>query len=82
MSCYIAHQYTDIDIIMLRTKEKDYHQILLDSDNYKELHFKYGASRSFNDIITEILRHHEIAVSIISDCEICKSKFKEAVQKQ
>jgi len=67
---------------MIKTNTKDYHQILLDHDNYDELHTKYGASRSFNEIITEILRHHESAVSIIGSCESCKAKFKEIVQKQ
>ena len=66
---------------MLKTKEKEYHQILVDSDNRDILHDKYGASRSYNDIITEILQHHETAVSIIGDCKHCRSKFKTAVQK-
>ena len=71
----------NIDFIMLHTKEKDYHQILVDGENYDTLHSKYGASRSFNEVITEILRHHETAVSIIGDCESCKAKFKEAITK-
>jgi hypothetical protein len=70
-----------IDKIMIRTKNKDYHQILVDGQNYDELQLRYGASRSFNEVITEILRHHESAVSIIGDCESCKAKFKEAIQK-
>jgi hypothetical protein len=35
--------------------------------------------QSFTETITEILRHHESAVSIIGDCESCRSKFREAV---
>jgi hypothetical protein len=71
----------NIDFIMIRTKDKNYHQILVDGKTYSELHLRYGASRSFNEVITEILRHHESAISIIADCESCKSKFKAAIQK-
>jgi hypothetical protein len=79
---YFSSIKRNIDKIMIKTKNKDYHQILVDGQNYQELHKKYGASRSFNDVITEILRHHESAVSIIGDYESCKVKFKEAVQNQ
>ena len=66
---------------MLRTKDKEYHQILVDSNNRNTLHSKYGAGWSYNDIITEILQQHETAVSIIGDCKHCRAKFKAAVQK-
>ena len=72
----------NIDFIMIRTKDKNYHQILVDGKTYSELHLRYGASRSFNEVITEILQHHEAAISIIGDCESSKSKFKEAIQKE
>ena len=45
---------------MIRTKDKNYHQILVDGKTYSELHLRYGASRSFNEVITEILQHHEV----------------------
>ena len=61
---------------MIRTKDKNYHQILVDGKTYSELHLKYGASRSFNEVITEILRHHESAVSIIADCEKCQGEVQ------
>lgn len=41
----------------------------------------YRKCRSLNVTITEILKHHESAVSIIGDCKSCRSKFKEAIQK-
>ena len=66
---------------MLRTKDKEFHQILVDSDNRNTLHTKYGAGWSYNDKITELLHHHEIAVSIIEDCKHCHGKFKAAVKK-
>ena len=54
---------------------KDY-QILVDGDNYNELHSRYGAGRSFNEVVTEILRHHESAVSIIGDCESLRRSLR------
>jgi predicted CopG family antitoxin len=35
---------------------------------------------SFNDVIIEVLKHHEAAVKIIGNCERCKVEFKEAVK--
>ena len=67
---------------MIKSKNKILRQIAVDDKNYNILHLRYGAGKSFNDVISEILKHHESAVSIIGDCESCKAKFKEAVQKQ
>ena len=33
--------------------------MLVDSQNYDELHTKYGASRSFNEVSRRLLQHHE-----------------------
>ena len=63
---------------MIKTKNNEFRQILLDSKNYHALHLRYGANRSFNEVITEILALYENAISIIDDCENCKPKFKEA----
>jgi hypothetical protein len=71
----------NIDIIMIRTKTTDYHQILVDGKNYDLLHLRYGANKSFNEVITQILQHHEDAVSIIGECKTCTAKFKEALTK-
>jgi hypothetical protein len=71
---------TWLSIRLIRTKSNEFHQILVDGKNYDSLHLRYGANRSFNEVITEILRHHENAISIIGDCESCKSKFKAAIQ--
>lgn len=71
-----------ISIEMIKTKNKEFRQILVDSDNHKALHTKYGAGRTYNDAITEVLRDHEIAVSVISDCEHCRELFKAAVAVQ
>jgi hypothetical protein len=68
-------------ISMIRTKSNEFHQILVDDKNYDVLQRSYGANRSFNEVITEILRHHEDAVSIIGECKTCKRKFKEALGK-
>lgn len=66
---------------MIKTKNKEFHQILVDSDAREILHTRYGAGRTYNEVINEILLHHESAVSIIGDCEHCREKFKQAVQK-
>ena len=64
---------------MIKTKNKEFHQILVDTNNRDNLHTKYGAGWSYNDKITEILANFETALSIIDNCENCKTKFKKAV---
>jgi hypothetical protein len=85
---FLGYKYPNILLIqegisrisMLKTKTNEYHQIVVDHQNYDQLHTRYGANRSFNDVITEILKHHALAVKVISDCERCTTEFKEAVK--
>ena len=66
---------------MLKTKDKDFYQILVDSNNHNTLHTKYGAGRSYNEVITEILDDFESALSIINECEGCgRSLSKQFLQ--
>jgi predicted CopG family antitoxin len=67
---------------MLKTKTNEYHQIVVDHQNYDQLHTRYGANRSFNEVITEILKHHQLAIEVITNCEHCATEFKAAVKSQ
>lgn len=66
---------------MIQTKSKTLRQIVVDDKNYRMLHDRYGAGKSFNDVITEILKHHESAVSIMTDCPHCRDLFRAAIQR-
>lgn len=64
----------------IKMAQKSFKNIVVWEDTYERLRNRGNVTDSFNRVITEILRHHERAVSIIGDCESCRAKFKAAVQ--
>jgi predicted CopG family antitoxin len=64
----------------IKLTQKSLKNIVVQDDTYEALRKRGSITDSFNNVISEILRHHESAVSIIGDCESCKAKFKAALQ--
>jgi predicted CopG family antitoxin len=68
-------------IYEIHKMQKSFKNIVVHDDIYEQLRKRGNITDSFNQVITEVLRHHESAVTIIGECESCKSKFKEAIGK-